>query len=1492
MSNMQRINKANKLHSQLKKTTNVEDRIKLHQEAIKMIEGRENEDPDEDIDNHLIQRENAFGIQSIPLLSTNSRGATLSSFDPSTTEGITSSTSNESLHRQKRVRRNSVSSESSTSSAGRTRKSASRNASLTHIPALSHERLTPDAEKRVFNYNYRGPIPTKHHCQRSLFGKTVEVEPVETPKKRIQSKNRTPLRQHTHEHQIPTYHHRPGMHLHESSCDAARQLQASKSSANVATKSKSFDSRKTPPRFNKGSHDNLFQSSAKRRLDAWKPIERSKSSHSVKPLSSSTPTKRTEEDSSDGYAIPSVSELDRTLLKTPVRREITPPELYKTPAVHQEGNAKEFQTPLKSNVFRSGKQRFISKETLQDETEAEIAAIDTVLANLSPSRSKIPKLVSRQINLTPSTDYRNLKDTSVEKNFEEVQAAIKSKSKDKNETVQEVLKDKIEELIVTPGPKSKVQSPALTPVLKNKSGEGNVSSLKSSSKISVSTDKIGESFVTPSSKDKIQDIQISQLYQRNVFSTPKTSKTNESTIEMTPNTKFRTSLSREKLIKGFKEALDINICAKKRFLKYERQYFEKIRDLKKLDRIDKEMEKFSNIIKKATEDVKSATLDYSENVWRKVLAETEKLQNDAKEFVIITNENKEKRRRKLQNFGVLGDIDANEFERKHFESLSRRHENALRLSEAVKKVNIERAIVELQERKAIKDLVRLSLDNKTIAGISQSTSVTESTVTRRSVTLTSTEIRKLAEDAMNNKRKLGKVVSKPELAFIEQESENISERKSLSSAGIILSSRHHARIIETQITEKLFISDNFIQIPQSGISSAASSIIPRLDFSVLEDSASNKVKTSEPFPNIDENNLIEDIVIPDIKSQSSSKTKQKDSKNSNRKTERSDGRTSRDVSSISEFEPPPADVEPSSNDDKKTENDVSTIRDIEESVHNDVTITQDSTTNHAESQPIEHLHTPSEESIFSALPSTHSHDDLQSLPDPLSAKTNDSKSSAEKEEESNYILPVDLHQNGDSDPERLPLSATTGTFNASPISSARLLGDSPIPSPPFVAPSISSSIPGEKDVQKSKVDAIVAEEEEESIAELSHPESLHSSKSSSSTTTESSKVVIPSSLENSVHESVKPSVAIVVEHDEKSTTSVSTDSTATTSSIDSVASKTTSSKSSSEPSKNESKPASAKSSDDTSVPEDLPSSAQSNTSSDFSSFLPSNQESKFQKFSNTVVADKKQQTQSPADEISENSFSVSGYSQSNDHHPRTSNRRKSWDMVETGIIGKQSPSYYKNDSVDNDISGIFNNDPPKFESAPSALGPYAAVSPRSPRSEHSRRHSFSRSPPLPKTLSSKTSTDFFDHFLLDDVSLTNVAAPIFDISSGSERGSLGIKDERNLLDWSPGLSRELSQPKVAKKVENIVQEEIESTTETTDETTASTQIEELPLDRSVEATVKEIESFCYEMWPQIKNLSENANLDLLIAPFINSEDPEQRYHDAYRFAAFKRNYII
>uniref|UniRef100_A0AC34GNL9 Uncharacterized protein n=1 Tax=Panagrolaimus sp. ES5 TaxID=591445 RepID=A0AC34GNL9_9BILA len=182
----------------------------------------------------------------------------------------------------------------------------------------------------------------------------------------------------------------------------------------------------------------------------------------------------------------------------------------------------------------------------------------------------------------------------------------------------------------------------------------------------------------------------------------------------------------------------------------------------------------------------------------------------------------------------------------------------------------------------------------------------------------------------------------------------------------------------------------------------------------------------------------------------------------------------------------------------------------------------------------------------------------------------------------------------------------------------------------------------------------------------------------------------------------------------------------------------------------------------------------------------------------------------------------------------------------------------------------------QLECAPSALGPYAAVFLQSPRSDHSRRHSYSRSPPLPKPTSSKSSTDTtINNFLLDDVSISNISAPIFDISDVSERGSLGFKDERNILDWSPGLLND-------QRVENSEQEDKESTETTTEEATVLTQIDELPLDRSVEATVKEIESLFKTMWPQIQSLTKVEDVDSLVAPVFNSEDPNQRYLDAYR----------
>ena len=120
------------------------------------------------------------------------------------------------------------------------------------------------------------------------------------------------------------------------------------------------------------------------------------------------------------------------------------------------------------------------------------------------------------------------------------------------------------------------------------------------------------------------------------------------------------------------------------------------------------------------------------------------------------------------------------------------------------------------------------------------------------------------------------------------------------------------------------------------------------------------------------------------------------------------------------------------------------------------------------------------------------------------------------------------------------------------------------------------------------------------------------------------------------------------------------------------------------------------------------------------------------------------------------SFSVlSNFSQSNE---RSQNRRrKSWDMVETGIIGKRSPSYFKSGSVDDDISTVINNEPPKFEAAPPPLSPYAAVSPRSPRSHHSKG-----SPPFKQHFTFSTSSKSAsgeveeNESLLDDVSFQSV----------------------------------------------------------------------------------------------------------------------------------------
>ena len=69
-----------------------------------------------------------------------------------------------------------------------------------------------------------------------------------------------------------------------------------------------------------------------------------------------------------------------------------------------------------------------------------------------------------------------------------------------------------------------------------------------------------------------------------------------------------------------------------------------------------------------------------------------------------------------------------------------RYEKAERLSEAVKKVDVQRMIVEKKEHQAVKELARLSLDDRALISLSTSS---QPPVSRRSLPLDLDEIRKL-----------------------------------------------------------------------------------------------------------------------------------------------------------------------------------------------------------------------------------------------------------------------------------------------------------------------------------------------------------------------------------------------------------------------------------------------------------------------------------------------------------------------------------------------------------------------------------------------------------------------------------------------------------------------------------------------------------------------------------------------------------------------------
>uniref|UniRef100_A0A914Q2F3 Uncharacterized protein n=1 Tax=Panagrolaimus davidi TaxID=227884 RepID=A0A914Q2F3_9BILA len=121
-------------------------------------------------------------------------------------------------------------------------------------------------------------------------------------------------------------------------------------------------------------------------------------------------------------------------------------------------------------------------------------------------------------------------------------------------------------------------------------------------------------------------------------------------MEMPPKV-FQTSLTREMLLQSFQEAIELNICAKRKLLKFQRKYYQKIGDKMNVVFIDAEINGFQEIIKNEMQKVQFLLNDFSKQNIKMVLYQISKLQNDAKNY--LYEKMKQKNRRKTRNLAMI-----------------------------------------------------------------------------------------------------------------------------------------------------------------------------------------------------------------------------------------------------------------------------------------------------------------------------------------------------------------------------------------------------------------------------------------------------------------------------------------------------------------------------------------------------------------------------------------------------------------------------------------------------------------------------------------------------------------------------------------------------------------------------------------------------------------------------------------------------------------------
>uniref|UniRef100_A0AC34QQH6 Uncharacterized protein n=1 Tax=Panagrolaimus sp. JU765 TaxID=591449 RepID=A0AC34QQH6_9BILA len=1591
-----KIEKLNELKKKLYQTDDLEERAKIHAEVAELSafsedSASENVDPLQqkiDGDNFVFpvnRGKQQRYMQSIPLLSTETTAKSSQEPFPEECSSITSTEEVETKNLPNRKRLHSISSNSSAGSrAQRVATKPKRARSITPGKASTKNdinvRLTPDAERRVMSYNFRGPLPSNHHCQRSLFGKTFDVEQTETPKK---SKRSLSLRQRrtvsndrksfTVPRFVATDVAKKGLTLHQVTCrnsgcghDAARDDEVDKTPVKFGTKNPV--SQKTHDK----KLDQLLNSSAQRRLDEWEPLNRSKS-----PISASTPALNAPiRKDEDGYAIPSIrsggsskfaNEFEQidgcSQVFSPINN-LTPQHLYKTPMTNlrnnelSDGSDEQFYTP--STIMQATEGDLYEYESpaiakIREKTRKELEKIDARLAdlsvmNLSNSSSRIlqKSQVAETIILTPRTKFVHQENISFEKGFTTDGGEFGGES---HGNLKEKLPEFDKSIFGSKSPFKFVGNDAdkqftgseETPVVDVDSRSSksllDVEAGKNGSQIIGTMDNFGtliketsqklndicnlvdksihkgviqseeQIFVDGSSKSKVTEKIKEKADHENAKSLEGKVKVVESfasSSKSVSNEKkgYVTSLTPEKLFGNFCEALKINVSAQKKYCMRERDYAKKSGMLETIQLIDSKLKKlpmmeaeskeqvklilkeytYKNItlvckkIKELQDEVRIILLKVKKNDQRQytyknitlVCKKIKELQDEVRIILLKVKKNDQRRERQSIRYSMFGQLDVNEFERESMHNLNERLEKAKKVVETVKRIDSEKIRTEMMEAKAMKKVIRLAVSNKMTSAVPMSTSTEAEMLQSDSGRMSSSRLsdviqfgktknqnvlsgKEIIESEVSSKGKSSgtRTISKSKIPLLKSGKTNMNQvLKSSSSEDQLRSS--------SEKTQKENVNtglDKMISEEKSGKSSGGSQlpskiVIPMMDFSKLheENKTEQIVEREHEEEIIPEAGDAHKIVQNDTEKETESIPKENVNNVPTVNENESAGRTSRGIPSIAEFDEVKTDL-------KDTEDEISTLTDRLEDLD-------------AQKGESDQVLTPTKqaEDVISVLSSKSASfgSDLQSLP---SEKNEDENAEQISKNFENLVAKQAI----DSDPEHIP---TTGdSVIPSNVSLSNLKNDSPVPSPPHV---LSEVISGQNHGQVKTTDGELTLLENvltpsdiagltteinlpETITE--RKESLESSAKDVLSDSVSSNVVVPKSLENSEEESIVEEIPEAVQQSGRSEyESTSSTQTETSTSVGS----TIADESTPTPEDSAQLPEKEKSSKSDSIPEELPSTARSMSMSN-----------------SYPISDGTSKNQNDDLDVSEMSSVFNNSTSNAAVDPTLQRRRKSWEMVETGSI--KDLTYLHTDDVDKDIT----SEQPKLslENRPSLppLSRFAAVSPRSPRNSLENRKSlsspknFNKSGGLPKSPNANDS--FFNDGL--DFSLSDVAAPIFDVSDPTIKTPERLQQVKDISEWSPGFTKELVVNVEEPKSLAFKKPQVEENSLSTDET-VTTEFGEAPLDKSEFVASQLIETFVNMIWDDYdkkrKNLS-TEKITIRIAP-VPFEHPE-RFHKSY-----------